>query len=287
MKDDDTTSSHYLTYTFSSRGWENVLFELGSERVKHSSHFTPPDFCYRDADHYWPLDKVSPGGSVAKASTSRPAKAHGGLYVAVGETRNGTAPVALYLDGSGSWVDLGDFKGTCVSDPSRCVDGLSLSFKVNIQGSGTGYLLSSGGQSGRGLAVYYASGSLFIQVKDGEKRWQVETGYSVNTWQTISFSWSQQDGLSVVLDEGRLHLKDTAGKLAMSALDSDTSVVIGRPNDEKSKYGKGLIRDLAIWERPLYDVKLEALHRCNGTLIVWLSHDVGGHFSGGRGRIRV
>ena len=33
MKDDYTTNSHYLTYTF-LRGWENVLLELGSERVR-------------------------------------------------------------------------------------------------------------------------------------------------------------------------------------------------------------------------------------------------------------
>ena len=32
MKDHHTTNSHYLTCTF-SRGWENVLFELGNERV--------------------------------------------------------------------------------------------------------------------------------------------------------------------------------------------------------------------------------------------------------------
>ena len=32
MKDDNTTNSHYITYTFLFEGWENVLFELGSER---------------------------------------------------------------------------------------------------------------------------------------------------------------------------------------------------------------------------------------------------------------
>ena len=33
MKGDHTTTSPYLTYTFLLGGWENVLFELGSERV--------------------------------------------------------------------------------------------------------------------------------------------------------------------------------------------------------------------------------------------------------------
>ena len=34
MKDDYTTNSHYLTHTFLLECWENVLFELGSERVR-------------------------------------------------------------------------------------------------------------------------------------------------------------------------------------------------------------------------------------------------------------
>ena len=37
MKDDRTTNSHYITYTFHLKGWENVLFELGSERVNGES----------------------------------------------------------------------------------------------------------------------------------------------------------------------------------------------------------------------------------------------------------
>ena len=39
MKDDYTTNSRYLTYAFSLKSWENVLFELRSERVKQGSHW--------------------------------------------------------------------------------------------------------------------------------------------------------------------------------------------------------------------------------------------------------
>ena len=33
MKADYTTNSHYLTYTFLYKSWENVLSKLGIERV--------------------------------------------------------------------------------------------------------------------------------------------------------------------------------------------------------------------------------------------------------------
>ena len=39
MNDDCTTNSHYLTYIFSLKSLENVLFELGSERVTVSRRY--------------------------------------------------------------------------------------------------------------------------------------------------------------------------------------------------------------------------------------------------------
>ena len=46
MKDDYTTNSHYLTYTFLLvKGWENVLFEFGSERVKRQGESYPHTTC--------------------------------------------------------------------------------------------------------------------------------------------------------------------------------------------------------------------------------------------------
>ena len=42
MKDDYTANSHYLIYTLLLNwGWQNVLFELGSERVRHSQQTAP------------------------------------------------------------------------------------------------------------------------------------------------------------------------------------------------------------------------------------------------------
>ena len=37
MKEDYTSNSHYLTYTFLLKGWENVLYNFGS-RVTHAVH---------------------------------------------------------------------------------------------------------------------------------------------------------------------------------------------------------------------------------------------------------
>ena len=51
MEDDYTTNSHYITYTFSFRGWENVLFELGSDCI-----FTLPNRPKTFAD--WTLAKL-------------------------------------------------------------------------------------------------------------------------------------------------------------------------------------------------------------------------------------
>ena len=39
MKADYTTNSHYLTYTLPLKGWEYVLFEHGSEKVKSTTNW--------------------------------------------------------------------------------------------------------------------------------------------------------------------------------------------------------------------------------------------------------
>ena len=215
------------------------------------------------------MDKIFPDGSVAIVTGSKSGAAQGAWSTGAGETKNSTKPVVLNLDGTNSWVNLGDFENKCISDPSLCTNGISVSFKVNIQDSGTRYLLSSGGQSSRGFAVYYVSSVLHFEVRDGEKAWQVQRSYEDvgGTWRTMSFSWNQATGLTAVIvgSSNSVVLRDKIGKVSKAALDLHTSLVIGRPNNEEAKYGKGAVRDVAVWEMSLSDVKLKALHNCNGT----------------------
>ena len=52
MKGDCATNPHYITYTLSLKGLENVIFELGSDRVKSGSARTTFTLAFESILHH-------------------------------------------------------------------------------------------------------------------------------------------------------------------------------------------------------------------------------------------
>ena len=172
-------------------------------------------------------------------------------------------PLTLSLAGSPSWVDLGDFTENCMSSLLKCPEGISLSFKANISGSGTGYLLSTGG-----VTLFYVNETMYFTLQDKYKIWEVKGSYKKYTWQTFAISWSQVNGLTAVIvdDAASNVLRNASGKTVTPSAVSHASVTIGRPNTENTKYAHGDIRDVAVWEVEINVERMKTLHVCNGEL---------------------
>lgn len=224
--------------------------------------------CYKDALHYWPMDKSIIFVQDVNGDGSKVGRIHGSWSIQEAPTKLGITPLALSLAGSDSWVDLGDFEDSCVSSPSKCPNGISVSFKASVSGSGTGYILSSGGQSSKGLAVFYTDGTMYFSLRDGQKIWQVHGSYQNNTWQTFSMSWSQENGLTaVIVGDTATVLCDTCGQVVTPSTDVDTSFTIGRPNSKSGEYAQCVIRDVAVWEEEITEQRMSKLHVCNGEFL--------------------
>ena len=149
-----------------------------------------------------------------------------------------------------------------------------MSFEASVSGNGTGYILSSGGQSSKGLAVFYNDATMHFNLRDGQKIWQVHGSYQKNTWQTFSMSWSQANGLTaVIVGDTANVLRDTCGQIVTPSTDVDTSFTIGRPNSESGNYAKCVIRDVAVWEEEITEEKMSKLHVCNGELRSFTFHN--------------
>ena len=80
-----------------------------------------------------------------------------------------------------------EFTGKCISDPSRCHNGVTIAIWVQlsrpISGNQTSFafIFSSGGQSSRGCAIYVVgSNRLRATVADGSKEWIVELNFDTN-----------------------------------------------------------------------------------------------------------
>ena len=172
----------------------------------------------------------------------------------------GFASLAIALGDSNSWIDLGDFPDNCISSLSKCPDGISVSFKARAAGSGTGYILSSGG-----VAIYYVNETMHFIVQDKDKVWEVQGSYKKYMWQTFAMSWSRENGLTaVIVGDAATVLRERSGRTVTPSAISHTSLTIGRPNGENSNYAQGAIRDVAVWEKEISEERMSSLHVCNG-----------------------
>ena len=214
-----------------------------------------------DAAHYWPLDKLAVRDFNNKGVTI--GKIHGAGIIQKASLSNlGFAPLALALDGVSSWLHLGDFPNSCISDPLQCPDGVSLSFKMLVSGYGTGYLFSSAA-----INVYYNDTTVHFALQVKEKLWEVKSFYRKFMWQTVEMSWSRENGLNaVILGDGTHVLRDTTGRTVTLSTTSHTAVMIGRPMVKKAMYAEAKIRDVALWTEELPEERSSKLHSCNGKL---------------------
>lgn len=216
--------------------------------------------CYKGTSHYWPLDKSIIFIQDTQGDRSRVGRIHGSWTMQEAPTKLGVTPQGLSLGGSSSWVDLGEFKDSCIVSPSKCPNGISASFKASVSGNETGHILSS-----KGLAVFYRGTTMYFYVRDGQKFWQVHGSYQRNTWQTFSMTWSQENGLTaVIVGDTSNVLRDTCGKSVTPSTNTDNTFTIGRSINESSEYAECVIRDVAVWEEEIAEEKMAKLHVCNG-----------------------
>lgn len=172
----------------------------------------------------------------------------------------GITPQGLSLGGSSSWVDLGEFKDSCIVSPSKCLNGIAVSFKASLSGNETGHVLSS-----KGLAVFHRGTTMYFYVRNGQKFWQVHGAYQKNTWQTFSMTWSQENGLTaVIVGDTSNVLRDTCGKSVTPSTSTENTFAIGRSISESGEYAEFVIRDVAFWEEEISEEKISKLHVCNG-----------------------
>lgn len=116
----------------------------------------------------------------------------------------GPSGQALQLNGAGQYIDLSSNDNGCLGNPGQCELGLSVTFNVKFMTlTENMYIFSNGGDEpdGFGTAMYYRRNRLFLTVSTKTKEWTVETTLiKVNVFFKVDFSWSEQTGLVLYLD---------------------------------------------------------------------------------------
>ncbi|XP_029194429.2 uncharacterized protein LOC114960275 [Acropora millepora] len=157
---------------------------------------------FTDASHCWPFDdEIAEESPDLKGSS--PAELEDGARIADSVAR---VYVASTLD-KGSWINMGNFKGKCISEPNLCRTGVTMIFWANIETSEISadpatsqYVFSSGGYDRRsqGFSFFHKNNSYVLQVVNGRKKWREEIPLSrmpSDCWFSFAFTWSKAQGM--------------------------------------------------------------------------------------------
>ncbi|XP_048575351.1 uncharacterized protein LOC5511746 isoform X2 [Nematostella vectensis] len=234
---------------------------------------TVVDVCHRkvlvceDAALCMPLRTLS--GSFVFDSVSA---AQGRVHGAAATTTVGPY-TALSLDGSSTFVDGIQIEdrddAACFSNPEMCLEGLSGSVFLNFLATGEGYYLSTGSpENDTGIYIYSVTNStLRVDVRTSNWLWRVEA--NVNHGLIIlGFSWEESEGLTVVntVNSASTVYKDTNGAAMTYVEDTYSTIILGRPHNVTSKYGKGSLGEVWLFSHAQTEMMLKNIWKGSATV---------------------
>jgi len=212
---------------------------------------------FLDASHYWPLETSH------SILTTDIVSGHNAILMG-GASIKESDDFQEYVstEGNGSYIIAGDFKGTCFSNPEKCImNGMTVSFWVYLKKGAVkpeqdAYILSSGGQSkkSRGIAFLFFHGKYVYVVSTKTHQWKMyieEDELEKDKWINIAFVWRNQEGLTFYLDGEK---KQTVNSTSASRPSIEyTILTISRPNNAVNTEFMYPLRmcALALWDKPL------------------------------------
>ena len=225
--------------------------------------FFVTDKCYKDADHYWPLDKVV-AGTVFDLIGSK----HGKVNVAEirdGRGDQGLATRALVLNSAASkTVDFGDFSDDCVGDAAKCANGITVGFWVMVaSGKDSDILHTALTTTDRGMTIYYKSSTslLIVRMYSTYEYGTVSVKISPNTWYHVFVSWKRGEIPLLVINGVEWFVGSRASTTRLH--ETYTHLLAGLRPDGGGSDGAGLSQ-VVIWKRALDRKEMIAAFNCVG-----------------------
>ncbi|KAF0988869.1 hypothetical protein HZS_2695, partial [Henneguya salminicola] len=205
-------------------------------------------------------------GKQILGSPGNPLKANGNVLFNKGSV--------TLLEESGSYLNGGDYKDYCISDPSKCMEGFSiqLTFKVNNipmrAKDNQLFLIDTGSSSpdSRGFSIFLIQNeTIGIHVANGDHNWCASKSFSkelLNKWISLIVIFNQSEGISIISNCKDILWAVPYGRctpcLECHQTDMKTDITIGRPNNIKQDYITLplILSDLEIFFYPLNHTKI-------------------------------
>ena len=160
--------------------------------------FSAGSSVFHSAVHYWPFDRDR---GVVDVVTNITGVEHGkvnNIYI------KGPMKGFLHTDG-GAWEDLGNFTGTCLAEPWRCTNGLTVFLWLKYYPHrNKRYFVGTARQwsSSQGFSIYKESSkrrnnSIVVTLNDGISEWTGYVTQKPDTWLHIALTWDNSTGLAL------------------------------------------------------------------------------------------
>lgn len=234
-----------------------------------------------DAKHYWPLNQLNITLKDNPVTTLSPVYWRTEVVTSVsdvigghegfvfGRTRvvRGAVNESVLTNGHDAWLNLGHFINTCLSDPSLCSHGLTVSFwiKYHVINQPIQFFLgTSGTEAGyRGFLVYQdyrkdTQDHMTIKVENSTALWERSFSAPRDTWLHVMFTWDARDGLSIYRNGSLVGVERKARK-TYPISPYFTSLTVGRPNNKYS-FCNASFDEIAVWYQKLQPVQIQSIY---------------------------
>nr|QNH72393.1 toxin candidate TRINITY_DN31672_c0_g1_i1 [Pachycerianthus borealis] len=159
----------------------------------------------------------------------------------------------LTTNGIDDWVDLGSYRGRCVSDPAVCPDGITVSLWLRYTDTKPEvYFLSSGAKHGiaRGLNFYAKNSKMNVEIQSRNRYWHIVSNTLNPAWHHVAITWDKSRGLKFYVD-GVLSSTDPIGQQTSTAWDLNSQLSLAKPSFMNDLFAKAEFAQLSVWNRVL------------------------------------
>uniref|UniRef100_A0AAY4B064 Adhesion G protein-coupled receptor D1 n=1 Tax=Denticeps clupeoides TaxID=299321 RepID=A0AAY4B064_9TELE len=160
----------------------------------------------------------------------------------------------IYLNGDqgGTFLHFGNYRNSCISDPTLC-ESVTFSFFWKNHEAHSRFSMASGGKViSNGFSVFTNPHGGYVEfyTRANSKRWKANIQLPGPYWTHILFTWTQEHGLNVYIN-GTFNVSDPSGNFSQNYGDPHNDLVIGMSNGPSKYYATGAFDEFVIWERAL------------------------------------
>ena len=221
------------------------------------------DKCYKDADHYWPLDK-----SVAATVYDLLGLKHGKVTAqgghSVGPFYQGMQMRGMRLNSAeNKSIDFGDFYDDCIGDAALCHRGITIGFWVYVEnGKDTDILHTAERENDRCVTIFYKTSTslLTARIYSTYEYGEVSVPMASQTHYHVFVSWERGHKPLLVVNGVEQFWGTIVSATRLQEKYSHLLAGVRREGGGSN----GRLSHVVIWKRALDSYEMRAMFHCFG-----------------------